>query len=70
MNTQTTAQHAREFAESKVFSDVISRYVSGIDKSAPQANINMVIHSNDQMLDHSLKHFGEVGPADTQIISP
>lgn len=66
MNTQTTAQHAREFAESKVFSDVISRYVSGIDKSAPQANINMVIHSNDQMLDHSLKHFGEVGPALSQ----
>ncbi len=66
MNNQTTAQHAREFAESKVFSEVIARYVSGVDKSAPQAKINMVIHSNDQMLEHSLKHFGAVGPALSQ----
>ncbi len=65
-HTDTIAKQAREFAESKVFSDVVAGYMAPTNASKPVSKINMVIHPNDQMLDHSLKHFNSVGTALSQ----
>jgi len=57
---------ANGLCASTAFRDVIARHMGLPLESPLGSQVNLAIHPNDQMLDHSLRRFREAGPAVSQ----
>lgn len=57
---------ANNLCNSPAFRDVIARHMGVPLQNSMATPLNLTIHPNDQMLDHSLRHFGQAGPAVSQ----